>query len=808
MLGGLLFVLVVPALVISASPSKNDEYRDEEHEVNATGTISCCRGDRNISEHAADGRHVLYIVLMAPFPAERPKDDPSWVSGHIAEPAVELALNQINERSDILADYELSMIASDTACSGGYEVWRAFVDSLRDERQIVGIVGPGCTEPAIAVATMASRPSFSLVAITPSATSPQLESPSFVNTFATISSSSAYVEVFKQLMAANNWNHVSVLYDERRGYFLDTFRKFSAVVNQDTTSINMTHIVFQSPVYAGMTEIFLPIEDIKEKDRGRVILSFAATKTARIMMCLAYHLEMTYPTYQWVFHDRTVSQFLKSGIDFKYNGVNYKCTAEEIAKAINGSLLVQYKIESEDDEVITHTGQSFGEFEDTYVEELIRRGVNISDAPLNYGNTNYDATWAFALALNKTASRIDLKSYRHGQPAITEEIRKDLYTVRFHGASGPIQFDSATRSPITDIDVYQITLIPQANKTKTLVAQYNGTLYLLPTVSPVYINDTFDSVQVYIHTSLGIIVILITLALLCFAVVLHVTNTAWYKYGSIKATSPNISHLIFSGCYLFGLSIIVYSVQHTFSLSDLIYSVLCNAFRWCLLMGYTLIFGTVLVKVWRVYRLFKHFRNESPGWMVSDNALVVFVVIILCVDIGICIVWDVIDPFMYSSYVQSREQINKIPSLLIRSKCSCTHFNWWVGIVGTYKGTIAVLLVVFSILNRKIRRRDFQHTRRINILIYSLTMMGGVLFPVFFLLQGGDIHISFTILCLMLSTAILMSCLVLFVPPVGLVIKEKMGVAEDMPFSQEIRRRVSTVSILSIMSFNSEVDVS
>lgn len=771
--------------------------------VEETPSSAACRDGLNFSIANANfaeifeppavegGRRKLYLVLMAPFPGP---SKPSWEAGHRVAPAVQLALDQINNSSVILQDYELILLKSDTACSDGYAVVKALINIVRvSDRPIVGIVGPGCTSAAIAVAEQVSRPQYSLIAITPSATSPNLENATYMNTFATISSSIAYVSVYRALMDHNGWNAVSILYDERRQYFLDTFRKFSE------EEMNTSRIVYHSPVLDGKMEKFFPFSDIKEMDRGRVILSFAATNTARDMMCLAFHEGMIYPTYQWVFHDRTVSQ-LKQSTHFNYNEEEYDCSKEEMAQAINRILLVQYKIERDNTDIISPTGQSFSEYNESYTEELNRC---TNDSYLNYANTNYDAVWALALALNKTAETVNLITYRYGQPKVTKLIREELFKVSFDGASGPIQFRNESRSTVTDIKVIQLKL----NETnwdieEVEVAFFNGSLTVhdLPNESAVFIGDTFNNKRVFIHKALGILVILIASILLGFTGTLHIANTVWYRYRSIKATSPNISHLIFGGCYLFGISIIIYSVQQTFDWSEIVYSVLCNSFRWSLILGYTLIFGTVLAKVWRVYRLFKHFRNESPGYLVLDSALIIFVVLLLLADMVLCIIWDVTDPFMYEEYVESRILINKIPSLLIRSTCNCRHFSLWIGLVGTYKGTIALLLVAFSILNRKIRRRDFQHTKKINILIYSLTMMGGVFLPIYFLLRGSDIHISFVILCMILSITILMSCLMLFLTPVGQVIKVKMKLDKDAKFTQEFKRRVSTMSVLSFLT--------
>ena len=180
--GRLLLVLVISYNAVLSLGSANCTNRLTFVEPNI------CRDGLNFSSvtegcvdiKPADGRHKLYLVLMAPFPAA---DPPSWVAGHLVAPAVQLALDQINNRSDILGDYELILLKSDTACSKGYAVLKAIVDIVRvSDKPVVGIVGPGCTSAAITVARQVSRPQYSLIAITPSATSPNLEMEKYRNT--------------------------------------------------------------------------------------------------------------------------------------------------------------------------------------------------------------------------------------------------------------------------------------------------------------------------------------------------------------------------------------------------------------------------------------------------------------------------------------------------------------------------------------------------------------------------------------------------------------------------------------------------
>ena len=239
------------AIALSLSSGRNNTEQLNATAVNTINARDWCpdsiqnllvnEGLDDIEADDSDGRHKLYIVLMAPFPAVERANDPSWAAGDVLAPVVQLALDQINNRDDILTDYKLVMLAKDTFCSRGYKVWKAIIDLLRSEKQIVGIVGPGCSGAAIDVAEQIRQPSYSLIGITPSATSPNLEKTKYKNTFATISSGTVYVRVFKELMEHNRWNAVSVLYDERRNYFLDLFTHFE-------NNVDNNRIAYKSPV--------------------------------------------------------------------------------------------------------------------------------------------------------------------------------------------------------------------------------------------------------------------------------------------------------------------------------------------------------------------------------------------------------------------------------------------------------------------------------------------------------------------------------------------------------------------------------
>ncbi|XP_072030126.1 gamma-aminobutyric acid type B receptor subunit 1-like [Amphiura filiformis] len=86
-------------------------------------------------------------------------------------PAVEMALDHINDRMDILPNYDLRMTWNDTQCESGLGT-RTLFDQIFHEPQKIAILGPPCSTDAEAIADVAHY--WNLITISYSAASPDL----------------------------------------------------------------------------------------------------------------------------------------------------------------------------------------------------------------------------------------------------------------------------------------------------------------------------------------------------------------------------------------------------------------------------------------------------------------------------------------------------------------------------------------------------------------------------------------------------------------------------------------------------------
>lgn len=757
-------------------------------------------GEYNLGENSTVGApstidNDIYILALGPFPdpLERPSFRPSWSRGPDLVEAAALAVTHINAKSDVLAAYDVKVVTADSGCSLSLHAILSFLEyTIYSGKRIVGIIGPACSESTAAIAPLLAVNSLSLLNVA-TGTSPILADPVFSNTFRVVASALAYVDTFQELMANNTWTRVGTMFEEERAYFKDTHDKFIDRIPHE-------QVVFTSSIFRGVvdkdTVIHFPEDEIKAS-QVRVIFVFVSNANAKNIICLAYKRNLLFPVYQWIFHDRGPGIF-QSGHVLNYNGDTYNCTKEEMQVATDGVILNNFKLKRDKTDT---TELVFGEPIEFY--------PTLTDAGNTaYSGAYYDATWSLALALDAAAKKgLDLGRYEYGKYSDTELIRAELFNVSFEGITGPILFDQERREAKTIIQVTQFHLSFK-NATNvvvnyTLIGAYSGAqLELIEEANAVFIEDSFPRSYNVIHLALSIPVLLCILVVLAITGFMQFVYIYWHNDKNIKATSPNISHLIYAGCYLFIIGAIVYLIQLTFTFPEkmqpVVYATFCNLIMWCLLLGYSLIFGTVCAKVWRVYRIFRHFRNDSLGILITDNALIVFVIFLLIIDLMICLVWTLYDPFITEQREFLHRGSNTIPSVILDSSCNCRYFTQWVAAVTVYKGIVAVVLVVLSFLNRKIRRKEFKHTTQITILVYGITIIGALGFPMFLICRAFrvNLHAGFIIFSVILNTIVVLCAVLLFSPPTMPLFKRSFSSSKY----RDMKRRLSTASVRSLFN--------
>ena len=707
----------------------------------------------------------LYLLSLLGYPDENASlsFQPSFAEGPSLFLAAQLAVEQINNRSDILEDYRLELIQGDSGCQVQIKTATAFVEHvITSQKQIIGMVGPGCTTAGLLLGPLTGRDRIALINVHIAA-SPLLEDRlRFPYSFGTLDSSTRIVDGLIALMRSNNWEKVTVLYDESRTFFSSTQQVFE----QQVSNLPGYAIEYSSAVL----DTYIPLNELQSTDVRIIILLVGPDFVERIL-CLAYHEGFLFPSYQFIVISETVLVNELTATEFHIEGRTVSCSRENILETVNGSLIISYELSPLNESEITAVGISNEDFNHKYrtlideQNELERTEL----VPNVFASSYHDAVWALGLALNDSIEPLNqinltLSEYGLGHRAATDIIQQELLELDFVGVSGRIKFNNETGYVRRDIAICQVM-----NNTQNLVALYNGsTDEIIPLTHPVFINDTFELTISNLHAPLSTAVVFLFVNGIAFIllIVSHILTVVYRKERPIKASQPKLSHLAYVGCHVLVFAIATYVAIESFDLVGKSRCILYHVFNTSLAVTATLLFGVLCAKNWRIYKIFISWKN--PGMLISDKFLITFVLSLLSVDILVSIIWILVDPFVVTI---SRD------GDVAQQNCSANYYFLWIGLMFGHNSLILLAAIYFSIrCQGRIPRvqREFQTNFTI-ILVYALAFTLSLGYAIYFSLQGlSSITLEFTVLCLTLTVGQYLCLVFMFLPPVIQMLKPKL----------------------------------
>ena len=153
---------------------------------------------------------------------------------------------------------------------------------------------------------------------------------------------------------------------------------------------------------------------------------------------------------------------------------------------------------------------------------------------------------------------------------------------------------------------------------------------------------------------LGAVITAVNSATLLVCISLQILTVMHRHKNSVKKNSPLLLHISYIGIYSVNITGTIYVVQKIIPISsDAVYVGLCQVYWPVISVGITVVVGTLLVKSWRLYRIFVHYLN--PGKLVSNKALVLVIFLLCLVDVLICSFWFILDPMKRSYKEISRD---------------------------------------------------------------------------------------------------------------------------------------------------------
>ncbi|XP_046663781.1 gamma-aminobutyric acid type B receptor subunit 2 isoform X2 [Homalodisca vitripennis] len=696
----------------------------------------------------------------------------STAAGERAEGRSELAaalmaIKHVNQRR-LLGDYQLRILTNDTKCDPGVGVDTYFhALYTHTHTRMPFLLGSGCSQVTESLAKI--TPYWNMVQVSFGSTSPALsdrrEFPLFYRTAAP---DSAHNPARLAFITKFGWETVTALSQNEDDYTL--------AVNDLVTQLEQANITCRATITFAETDFDEQLNMLKELDT-RIIIGSFSHRVAPKIFCEAHKLGMFGADYVWILHGHPDQQWWRN---------QSRCSHRNMAAAVEGLTIV-----SSHNSIIGNKPSISGLRNDRFVSSL-------PTPQSSFVHQTYDAVWAIALALKN--SHLNLSHYDYSQTQMAHRLSHTLGNLSFFGISGPVSFSGADRVGVSAFHrvqggkVVRIALFDPT--TNTLDFACEGCVRIVWQGSQVPIAErvfklrvvTIQPAAFLVVASLASVGITLACAFLAF-------NLYFRRLKYIKLSSPRLNNMAVVGCILVYTAVILLGLDHATLPSKAAFPTVCTARVYLLSAGFSLAFGSMFTKTYRVHRIFT--RSASgvvKNKLLQDTQLISLICVLLVIDGLIVTLWVAVDPMQRQLRNLTLEISSTDRSVVYQPQvevCGSQFTHSWLGALYAYKGLLLIVGVYMAWETRHVKIPALNDSQYIGLSVYSVVITSALVVVLANLISERATLAFVTITALILTSTTTSLCL-LFLPKIHAILHNRDSTADPVTYSMGLKIECNT----------------
>ena len=407
-----------------------------------------------------------------------------------------------------------------------------------------------------------------------------------------------------------------------------------------------------------------------------------------------------------------------------------------------------------------------------------------------------------------------MENFTYANSVVMARLFEHLSTASFSGVTGDVAFGQTGVQTTNVLQVYQYRLDKDGNLRRQPVAvvNINGTFMYLPneseaTMWPYGVPSDGHPRTMTVGMEVWLTVIMYTLAVAGIVLTtLCILFTIYFrKTKLVRLTSPTLNFIICGGCMVLYCSMFFLSYQPT---EKIAVTAFCNVRVWLWAIGYSLAFGPVLGKMFRVYQIFSD-PKPNAKMRVKDWMLICFVCVLVGLDVLIIFLAVAIPQSRVgASLSQSSDKPNIENSLLrittlqfiytCRSDPTVSYMAWGLLLL-SYKGLMQISAIFLAFGTRKVKVKGLNDSKYIAAIIYATSLSLVIAIIAFAVLQewtnvlAGIFSMGFWLMATMIVTLVFFPKVYnLYKDPTGEHIFSKATSSSHIE-SQAVRGKVVTL---------------
>ncbi|XP_068205829.1 uncharacterized protein GABA-B-R2 isoform X3 [Palaemon carinicauda] len=684
--------------------------------------------------HARSKKVDVYVAGFFPV-GKGPKSS----LGRGVMPALKLAIKHVNEHPTVLRNYKLHVVWNDTQCNTAVGT-KSFFDMMDRLPKKVMLFGAACTHVTDPIAKAAKH--WHIVQLSYADTHPMFSASKYPNFFRMVPSDKDFNMPRMHLLQKFNWTRVGTLFQNEPRH---------ALAHNHLASLLDLYKFEIAETQSFGDEFKDQMKKLLDKD-VRIILGYFDEMWARRIFCEAFRKGMYGANYQWIISGMYREEWwtLRGNSDDDDDSIidlkdepeesgGGGCAVEDIMAALEGCIMTDL-LPLSTAQVKTVSGKNISEYRKAY-------NLKREDEYSRFHGFTYDGVWAMALSIQAVGHKLHLQNQLNGtntsvvdftyrSPEWQERFTSALSEVKFDGVTGPVQFtsDNARKGFI---------LLKQFQGGREVkIGEFDGLeeVLLLDKGHPIYwpggdppLDRTVKSIE---KTSVNITIYAILVTIASLGIVMASTflaiNIKYRHQRYIKMSSPYLNNLIIVGCILTYTSVILLGLDSELT-SEATFPYICTARAWVLMWGFSLAFGSMFSKTWRVHSIFTDVQLNKK--VIKDSQLFLVVFVLLCADVAIMTTWQIVDPFYRETKRLTpymREDILVIPE---NEYCKSSKISVFIGCIYAYKGLLMVFGCFLAWETRHVSIPALNDSKYIGFSVYNVVIMCVISAPISYVLS-------------------------------------------------------------------------
>ena len=664
---------------------------------------------------------LLHILAVLSFEEKsNVSSNISWIQGGDIFHGACLAAQDINKHPDLLSQFEVVpvpvLVPDCDPVKGIHKLLEALLDPSMN---VVGVTGMFCDKVAEVYSPIVRRWKGNVLQGLGSSLHKGNGSDIFASYI--LPSHEDVAEAVISVLHSFNWIRFGIVYAQAdyKSYvnlnYLRVAKQLTGIMNARYSQMN--HILFEYDLQALQSfEIGLFLEDLKSS-KANVFVLLLPPKTATSIIQEVVKERLVWPQYVWIFVLLEPSSILLSPV-------------------WENAFFMSYRL--------PHLDYSNSSCAD-----------NITSVTHSYDSLLYDSVWRLALALNNS-----LTSFKTGLPQTNDNNRNtriwnDLNNLTLV-KSGWVNLKM--RGKWLQLDVHLIK-----NQTAHMIGQYSFNNHSILVDEDVLLSvppDRFKYVLLKFPLTLSIS-LYIWLALTFTLVTVNFTLLVFFrKEREVKASSVPLSMCIFVGNYLMLLSATNYTIG--IEMFGTLRHVTCNVDYIGFSVGFDLVLATALMRTFRIWYIFHHFKVLGKNW--ADSRLMLAVIAIVSLKLFLLMLWISVDNAnLIDIVIFQHAEIP--PYYLVLQSCHSDYHGLWLTVAFLYTVVLLILLFLLAIKTCGINRKDFKDTKKTILMVICqlvILVIGCLLWGI---LRGvGQKIASYTSLILGYTISVFVVQISLFLP--------------------------------------------